>query len=54
MARVGSADIERRYGMQEMNIKPQSWDVVDDQEDGHVAEFGETDAVAYSFSYARV
>jgi hypothetical protein len=53
--------IERRCEMREVNIQPQSWDVVDDdQEDGRVAEKpgetaekpGETD-VEYSFNYAR-
>jgi hypothetical protein len=51
MARVGSSGHREEVGMQEINIKAQSWDVVDDQEDGH--EFGETE-IAYSFSYARV
>lgn len=37
--------------MRDVNIKPQSW-AVEDQQDGDVAEFGETET-AYSFSYAR-
>jgi hypothetical protein len=35
--------------MREVNIQPQSWAVVDDQE----AEVGEAEADGYSFSYAR-
>jgi hypothetical protein len=35
--------------MREVNVQPQSWVVDDDAE-----EFDETEAVAYSFSYARV
>jgi hypothetical protein len=43
--------IERRCDMEDLKIQPQSWAVDDDEGE---SELDETEAVAYSFSYARV
>jgi hypothetical protein len=42
--------------MREVNVQPQSWSVLDDENlaADEAEEFDETGDIAYSFSYARV